>query len=226
VAADPLSRDDFAVALRALAPRYWDRHPFHLRLHAGACTPGEVRAWVANRWYYQSILARKNAAIVAACPLPEVRRRWVQRVPFFDGDAREDWLVLAGAVGLGREELLDERHVARGTRFAVDGYLRFCRFSRWEQGVAATLTELFAPELMAARIVAWREHYDWIEPDGYAYFEKRIEAVRGDALYTLDLVLAHCRTADEQRAAVDALAFKCDVLNAILDAVDYQGGIG
>ncbi|WP_255657309.1 hypothetical protein [Actinoplanes sp. L3-i22] len=220
-----LSRDDFAAALRGLAPRYWDRHPFHLRLHAGDCTPGEVRSWVANRWYYQSVLARKNAAIIAACPVPEVRRQWVERVTFFDGGARDDWLVLADAVGLSRDELLDERHVARGTRFAVDGYLTFCRLAPWKETVAAALTELFSPELMAARIVAWRRHYDWIKPDGYAYFENRIQAVRGDARQTLDLVLTHCRTADEQQAAIGALAFKCDVLGAILDAVDYQGGV-
>ncbi|GLW31037.1 pyrroloquinoline-quinone synthase [Actinoplanes regularis] len=218
-------RADFAAALRGLAPRYWDRHPFHLRLHAGGCAPGEVRSWVANRWYYQSMLARKNAAIIAACPLPEVRQRWAERVAFFDGAAREDWLALGDAVGLGRDELLDERYVARGTRFAVDGYLQFCRLAPWKESVAAALTELFSPELMAARIVAWRRHYRWIKSDGYAYFENRIQAVCGDAEFTLDLVLTHCRTADEQRAALAALAFKCDVLGAILDAVDYQGGV-
>jgi pyrroloquinoline-quinone synthase len=75
VAQAALTRDEFDAALHGLSVRYWDRHPFHLRLHAGRCTPAEVRSWVANRWYYQSVLARKNAAIIANCPLPEVRRR-------------------------------------------------------------------------------------------------------------------------------------------------------
>jgi pyrroloquinoline-quinone synthase len=230
VAPEPLSRDEFAAALRGLAPRYWDRHRFHLRLHAGRCSPGEVRGWVANRWYYQSVLARKNAAIIANCPLPEVRRRWLERVTFHDGGregegGQADWLVLADAVGLAREELLDERHVARGTRFAVDGYLCFCQTRPWTEAAAAALTELFSPELMTARVAAWRRHYDWIKPDGYAYFENRVPVVRDDARYTLDLVLTHCRSADEQQAALRALAFKCDVLGAMLDAVDYQGGV-
>jgi pyrroloquinoline-quinone synthase len=230
VAPDPLSREQFAAALHALAPRYWDRHPFHLRLHAGECSPGEVRSWVANRWYYQKILARKNAAVVANCPLPEVRRRWLERVTFHDGvrdgeGGQADWLVLADAVGLAREELLDERHVARGTRFAVDSYLQFCLTRPWTEAAAAALTELFSPELMAARVVAWRRHYDWIKPEGYAYFENRIPVVRDDARYTLDLVLTHCRSTDEQQAALRALAFKCDVLGAMLDAIDYRGGV-
>jgi pyrroloquinoline-quinone synthase len=230
VAAPALTRAEFAAALRALAPRYWDGHRFHRRLHAGGCSPAEVRSWVANRWYYQKILARKNAAVIANCPLPEARRRWLERVTFHDG-AREgegglaDWLVLADAVGLDRAALLDERHVARGTRFAVDGYLHFCLRQPWTEAAAAALTELFSPELMAARVVAWRRHYGWIEPAGYAYFDNRIPVVRDDARYTLDLVLTHCRTADEQQAAVRALAFKCDVLGAVLDAVDYQGGV-
>jgi pyrroloquinoline-quinone synthase len=225
-----LTRDEFAAALRELSPRYWDRHPFHLRLHAGGCTPGELRSWVANRWYYQKILARKNAAVIANCPLPAVRRRWLERVVFHDGAADgegglADWLVLAEAVGLTREEITDERHVARGTRFAVDSYLHFCQTRPWTEAAAAALTEMFSPDLMAARVVAWRRHYDWIKPDGYTYFENRIPVVRDDAAYTLDLVLTHCRSADQQQAAVRALAFKCDVLGAMLDAVDYAGGV-
>lgn len=230
MAADPLSRDAFADALRGLAPLYWDRHPFHVRLHAGGCTPGEIRSWVANRWYYQTILARKNAAIIANCPLPEVRRRWLERVTFHDGrrdgeGGSADWLALADAVELDRAALLDERHVTRGARFAVDGYLHFCQTRPWTEAVAAALTELFSPDLMAARVAAWREHYDWIKPEGYAYFRNRIPVVRGEVAYTLDLVLTHCRTADQQQAAIAALTFKCDVLGAILDAVDHQGGV-
>jgi pyrroloquinoline-quinone synthase len=224
-ASPALSRDAFAAALHGMAPHYWDRHPFHVRLHAGACSPGEVRAWVANRFAYQRILAQKNAAVIANCPLPEVRRRWLPRVTFHDSGALDDWLVLADAVGLPRAELLDERHVARGTRFAVDGYLQFCRTRPWTEAVAAALTELFSADLMSTRVLAWRKHYTWIEPAGYAYFETRIPLVREDARYTLRLVLSHCRTAGQQAAAFAALAFKCDVLNAILDAVDYAGGI-
>ena len=45
-----LDREAFAASLRALQARYWDKHPFHVRLHAGECGPDEVRSWVANRW--------------------------------------------------------------------------------------------------------------------------------------------------------------------------------
>ncbi|WP_406194250.1 pyrroloquinoline-quinone synthase PqqC [Kitasatospora sp. NBC_01560] len=222
----PLTRERFAAGLYDLRGRYWDTHPFHLRLHSGGCTPPELRRWVANRWYYQLCLTRKNAAIIANCPLPEVRRAWGERLPYQDGPSGDegglaDWLVLGEAVGLDRAEVLDERHVARGVRFAVDGYLHFCQTRSWTEGVAAALTEMFSPDHMADRVTAWRTHYDWIAPTGYAYFEHRIPTARKDSARTLELVLDHCVTAHQQQAALAALTFKCEVLRAMLDAVDY-----
>ncbi|WP_432971314.1 pyrroloquinoline-quinone synthase PqqC [Dactylosporangium sp. CA-233914] len=227
VAAEPLSREAFAEALRGLGAHYWDRHRFHVRLHDGRCTPEEIRSWVANRWYYQRCLAQKNAAIVSACPVPQVRRVWLPRVTFHDGahagaGGMAEWLVLAEAVGLSREEVLDERHVLRGVRFAVDGYLHFCQTRPWTEGVAAALTELFAPELMSDRMRAWQRHYDWIKPDGLTYFETRIPVARSESADTLEIVLAHCTGAEQQQAALAALRFKCDVLGAMLDAIDYE----
>jgi len=224
----PLSRAEFETTLRSLRERYWDTHPFHVRLHAGQAGRTEVQRWVANRWYYQEVLAQKNAAIVANCPLPEVRRVWLPRSGFYDGrhddeGGRADWLALADAVGLSREDLLAGRWLLRGVRFAVDAYLNFCRNRPWYEGVAAALTEMFAPDHMSDRVLAWREHYDWIKPDGYAYFEHRIPVARDDAATTLEMVLTHCRSAAQQRDAVAALAFKCDVLAAMLDAIDYAG---
>jgi pyrroloquinoline-quinone synthase len=58
-----------------------------------------------------------------------------------------------------------------------------------------------------------------------AYFDNRIPVVRSDSSFTLDIVLTYARTREEQEASVAALAYKCDVLNAILDAVDYFGGL-
>ncbi|MFJ7217699.1 pyrroloquinoline-quinone synthase PqqC [Amycolatopsis sp. NPDC098790] len=226
--AGPLSRAELTDALLRLEKRYWAHHPFHLRLHEGGCTPADLRRWVANRWYYQKCLAQKNAAVIAACPLPDVRRAWVDRIVFHDGanageGGLEQWLGLAEAVGLSRAEVLDERHVLPGVRFAVDGYLHFCRTKPWIESVAAALTEVFSPGHMTDRVNAWREHYDWIAPEGFAYFERRIPAARQDSALTLRLVLDHCVTAEQQDAAIRALSFKCDVLWAVLDAVDYAG---
>jgi pyrroloquinoline-quinone synthase len=221
-----LGRTEFVAELRALETRYWDSHPFHRRLHRGELSKADVQLWAANRWYYQRCLPMKDAAIVAACPIPEVRRRWLPRIGYHDGSVGEEggaerWLRLAEAVGVPRDEVLDERHLLPGVRFAVDAYVHFARTHPWVEGVAAGLTELFAPGLMRRRVADMRDQYPWIAPDGLDYFTARIEITPAEGAATLDLVVEHCHSRDQQRAAVAALAFKCDVLWAMLDALDY-----
>jgi pyrroloquinoline-quinone synthase len=221
----PLERDEFVKALHAQKHRYWREHPFHTRLHQGKLSDHEIRTWVANRWYYQAALPRKDAAILANCPLPEVRRRWIIRIVYQDGPrvregGLEAWLRLAEAVGLTRSDVIAERHVAPGVRFATDAYLTFARERPWIEAVAASLTELFSPDLMRDRVVAMRRHYPWIDPAGYAYFESRTSAAVSDAEVGLELVISHCRTRTQQNAALDALAFKCDVLWTLLDGIE------
>ncbi|MEV8443223.1 pyrroloquinoline-quinone synthase PqqC [Actinosynnema sp. NPDC051121] len=226
-----LSPAEFTARLRALAPRYWDRHPFHLRLHEGRLSKHELQLWAANRWHYQRAIPRKDAAILANCPDVEVRRVWRERIVWHDGGGPgerrpreggvENWLRLAEAVGLTREEVLDERHVLPGVRFAVDAYVTFARTRPWVEAVASGLTEMFSRDLMARRLVDMREHYPWIAEEGFAYFTERLAVVADEGKSTVDIVVGHCRTRERQEAAVAALAFKCDVLRAVLDAVDY-----
>src|SRR5262249_30879311 len=121
---------------------------------------------------------------------------------------------------LTRDEVIAGRHVAPGVRFATDAYLIFARERPWLDAVAASLTELFSPGLMRERVAAMRRHYRWIDPAGYAYFESRTSAAASDAEVALELVLLHCRTRAQQDAALNALVFKCDVLWALLDAIE------
>ncbi len=228
-ASEPWDRDTFAARLRAVGQRYHDRHPFHVRMNAGLLSPEEVRGWVANRFHYQASIPLKDAAIVSNCPLREVRRLWVQRIVYHDGGMDdpggiEAWLRLAEAVGLGREEVLDERHVRPGVRFAVGAYVTLARTRPWPVAVASSLTELFAPDAMRERVAAFARHYAWVRPEGLDYFRSRITRARVEAEGALELTLTHCDTRDLQEQAVAALAFKCDVLWAILDALQPSEG--
>ena len=72
--------DGFVEALRAQSRRYHDQHPFHVRMNAGRLTRRQLQGWVANRFYYQTSIPRKDAAILADCPDVEVRRRWIRRI--------------------------------------------------------------------------------------------------------------------------------------------------
>ncbi|HDS1291764.1 TPA: pyrroloquinoline-quinone synthase PqqC, partial [Pluralibacter gergoviae] len=113
---EALSPTAFERALRAKGDYYHIYHPFHVAMHNGEATPEQIRGWVANRFYYQTNIPLKDAAIMANCPDPATRRKWVQRILDHDGGADgeggiEAWLQLGEAVGLTRDELLSERHV-------------------------------------------------------------------------------------------------------------------
>src|SRR5690554_7736067 len=94
---------------------------------------------------------------MANCPDASVRRLWLQRILDHDGHSDdaggiEAWLLLAEAVGLSREEVVDQRHVLPGVRFAVDAYLNFARRASWQEAACSSLTELFAPEIHQSRL--------------------------------------------------------------------------
>ena len=115
--------------------------------------------------------------------------------------------------------LVGEQDFREAVRFAVDAYVTFARTQPWPVAVASSLTELFAPDLMAKRLEAFKTHYSWVQPWGFDYFSRRVTQARKESDYALKLTLAHCHTPALQKAAVDALVFKCEVLWAILDGI-------
>jgi len=221
----PDDADGFVAELRAQSLRYHDQHPFHVRMNEGRLSPAQIRGWVANRFRYQEAIPRKDAAIMANCPDVAVRRRWIRRIVDHDGTAEgeggiEAWLRLGEAAGLTREEVADGRHVVPGVRFAVDAYVTFASTRPWVEAVASSLTELFAPDLMAERLAAFERHYRWIEPAGLAYFRARLQQAPRDSGHALEVVTEHCRTPEQRAGAVAALSFKNDVLWSMMDAID------
>ncbi len=221
----PWDEETFTTRLReAGAGAYHDKHPFHLLMNEGKLSHAAIRGWVANRFYYQLNIPRKDAAIIANCPIREVRRTWLHRVIDHDGTEGteggiEAWIHLGEACGMSREELLTEHEVAPGVRFAVDAYLNFARNQPWPVAISSSLTELFAPDLMATRLAAFEKYYTWVQPWGFDYFKRRLTQARRDSKEGLALTITYCNTLEMQETAVRAMAFKCDVLWAILDAI-------
>jgi pyrroloquinoline-quinone synthase len=217
--------DEFTEQLRQVGHlHYHDRHPFHRQMNEGRLDREQLRLWVANRFYYQKNIPIKDAILLSRCPVREVRRQWVQRILDHDGTDTdpggiERWLRLGEAVGLSRDELEEDRRLLPGVRFGVDAYVNFVATRPWIEGVAASLTELFAPALMTARLAAFEEHYTWIDPAALSYFRSRPPLATRDSRQGLTLVLTYCQSREEQERAVAALRFKCDVLAALLDAL-------
>lgn len=215
----------FEARLRRIGDeRYHDRHPFHTRLHGGHATIDEVRAWVVNRWYYQSRIPMKDAAFLSRVDDPALRRIWRHRIEDHDGSDTVEgglrrWLRLAQAVGLDPDYVASARGVMPATRFAVDAYVAYVRERPLLQAVASSLTELFAPKIHSERISGLLEHYAFATPETLAYFRHRLKEAPVDVDFGLKWVLGHAVTEADQDAAAAALIFKTEVLWAQLDAL-------
>ena len=218
------SKAEFETALRDLGRRYHIHHPYHRMMANGELDPEQIRGWVANRFYYQLTIPRKDAALMANCPDQETRRLWIQRIVDHDGSSAgeggiEAWARLGEACGIDREELWSLRQVLPGVRFAVDAYLRFVRDAEWHDAVCSSLTELFAPRIHRQRLENWPRDYPWIESGGLDYFRKRVSQANRDVEHGLAVTLEWFRTPELQRRALDILQFKLDILWSMLDAM-------
>jgi pyrroloquinoline-quinone synthase len=222
-----LSPDGLETALRAIgAERYHVHHPFHHLLHTGKLTRAQVQAWALNRYYYQASIPAKDAFLMARLPTSQERREWRRRIEDHDGDGTapggiERWLKLAEGVGLDRTLVEGAAHILPETRFAVDAYVHFCRDRPLLEAVASSLTELFAPSIIAERVEGMLANYDWITSDTLAYFTPRLSQAPQDSDWALAYVKAHATTREKQEAVLAALRFKCDVLWSQLDGLYY-----
>jgi pyrroloquinoline-quinone synthase len=117
-----------------------------------------------------------------------------------------------------------ERLVLPATRFAVGAYLSFCTNRSLLEAVASSLTELFSPVIIGERVPAMLARYDYVTEDTLAYFTRRPEQASRDSDFALAYVLKHADTAERQQAVIDALVFKCDILWAMLDALQHAYG--
>ncbi len=204
-----LTEAAFIAGLHAIGEeRYHHKHPFHLLMHDGKLTRGQLQAWALNRYYYQSRIPIKR-----------------KRILDHDGDGVkpggiEKWLRLVEATGLSREKALCGDGILPATRFAVRAYVDFVATRSHLEAVASSLTELFSHKLIALRMDRMRQHYPWLS-GGLDYFTGRLTQAPEDSEFALAWVVKHAHTRAEQDLAHSALRAKCDILWAQLDALYF-----
>ena len=224
-ASGPLPPEAFVDRLRTEGlRRYHHAHPFHVLMHEGRLTKFQLQQWVVNRYYYQTRIPIKDALILAKSEDPAFRRAWVHRIRDQDGDGPDDgglalWRRLALAMDIDLDLLTGCTAVLPGVRLACDGYVTLVRDASLLEAVAASLTELFAPDLMTTRIAAWERHYPWVDSQALAYFRGRVSRAAGDAEHALAFVVAHATTPEQQTQCLTALIRKTDILRHLLDCV-------
>ncbi len=222
-----LTPQAFEAELRAIgAARYHNLHPFHKRLHGGTLDRRQVQAWALNRYIYQSRIPIKDAIIVSRLPTPALRATWRVRIEDHDGTDGSDggiarWLRLTDGLGLPREDVVGERLALPATIFAADAYVHFVRDRSLLEAVASSLTEMFAPKIIAERVEGMLAGYDFVSKDTLAYFGARMAQAPRDADFALRYCTENATTPEAQQQCLGALEFKCSVLWSMLDALYY-----
>jgi pyrroloquinoline-quinone synthase len=227
-----LSEADFIAGFHAIGEeRYHHKHPFHLLMHEGKLTRGQLQAWALNRYYYQSRIPIKDAAILARSEDPAFRLAWRKRIMDHDGDGVkpggiEKWLRLVEATGLPREAALGSVGfppwgILPATRYAVQAYVDFVSTRSHLEAVASSLTEMFSKKLITLRMDRLRQHYPWLST-GLDYFTGRLTQAPEDAEFALNWVVKHAHTREQQDKTHAALRAKCDILWAQLDALYFS----
>ena len=226
------SADSLEAALREIgAERYHILHPFHRLLHTGKLDKGQVQAWALNRYYYQSRIPMKDAALMSRCQDRVLRREWLVRMLDHDGFGDQEggivrWLRLCQGLGLDPDYVISEEGILPGTKFAVDAYVRFVRDRTLLEAIASSLTELFAPKIHEERIPGLLQHYSFVSEEMVAYFRRRLDQAPRDAGFALAYVRDHADTAEKRLAVARALIFKCNVLWSQLDALHHAYVLG
>lgn len=228
MSASLLSPEALEDELRKIgAERYHNLHPFHRLLHDGKLDRIQVQAWALNRYYYQSRIPAKDAALVSRLPTVELRREWRRRLEDHDGSEANiggvrRWRKLAEGVGLNPEMVESTEAILPGVRFAVDAYVTFVRERTVLEAVASSLTEMFSPNIIAERVSGMLANYSWITEETLAYFTPRLTQAPRDTEFALDYVKTHADTREKQDQVLAALRFKCDVLWTQLDVLYFS----
>ena len=221
-----LSFDELKARLLQVGPeRYHHKHPFHIMMHEGKLTRGQLQAWALNRYYYQSRIPMKDAIILSRSEDKEFRKAWRKRIVDHDGDATsaggiQRWIKLAEASGLEAGRVERGEGILPATRFAVNEYLSIVRDRSFLEAVASSLTELFSRDLISLRMDRMRQHYPWLA-GGLDYFEARLTQAPEDAAFAIQYVQENAKTLAQQEEAIQALRDKCDILWAQLDALYF-----
>lgn len=217
----PWSIDEFKKQINNLQYRYHINHPLDIYIMEGKSNKELFQSWVANRYYYQCTIPKKDSVILSKCDSIEIRREWAKNINDHDkvGGGIELWLNMGIALGLTKEEMNDFRHVLPGVKFACDKYLSFVKETELKYAIASCLTVTFASEIHEARLNNWPKHYDFLKDDVYKYFKNRPAYARIEKEFATNYILDNIKISEEQCKVIEIIKMKQDILWCILDSI-------
>ena len=122
-------------------------HPWRVALSKGKVARAALIDYVKNRYYFLANINRKDAQVIANCPISEARRMLLRK--YIDEEGQDVaggslgphysmWLKISDALGVSREVMESFCDVLPVYRFTVDAVFNFAKQQSWLEGVAAT----------------------------------------------------------------------------------------
>jgi pyrroloquinoline-quinone synthase len=211
------------------AGRIKQPHPWRVAVGGGKVSKEALVEYVKNRYYFLVNINRKDAQIIANCPIPAARRMLLRK--YIDEEGQdvaggklgphyEMWLKVSDALGVPRVLMNGFQDVLPVYRFTVDAVFDFAKHHEWIEGVAAT----YATEGgMWKRYTPKAEHGEEVLGEGEAlarYYGLPQEALEFFHVHSdandehgdiNEMILKkYCLSKEQQRKALAAARFRWD----------------
>ncbi|HVO93579.1 MAG TPA: hypothetical protein VMT22_12095, partial [Terriglobales bacterium] len=122
-------------------------HPWRVALSEGKVSRRAIVEYVKNRYYFLANINRKDAQVIANCPVPDARRRLLKK--YIDEEGQdvvggqlgphyEMWIKISDALGIDPQVMRSFSDVLPVYRYTVDAVFHFAKQQSWLDGVAAT----------------------------------------------------------------------------------------
>ena len=240
-----LAPDEFIAAIWEERRRYVREgrikqpHPWRVALSAGRVSRKALVEYVKNRYYFLANINRKDAQVIANCPISEARRMLLRK--YIDEEGQdvaggplgphyEMWLTISDALGISRELMQSFDEVLPVYRYTVDAVFTFAKHQTWLEGVAATyategrMWKRYTPkaehneEGLLGEGEALMRHYG-LAKDALLFFAVHSDANDEHGDINEAILKKYCVTAAEQEKALAAARFRWENQEARSDII-------
>jgi pyrroloquinoline-quinone synthase len=211
------------------------------RVESGKSSREALIEYVKNRYYFLANINRKDAQIIANCPIPEARRTLLRK--YIDEEGQDVaggslgphyymWLKISDALGVSRDVMESFGDVLPVYRFTVDAVFNFAKQQSWIEGVAAT----YATEgRMWKRYTPKEEHreegllgegealvqYYGLPRDALLFYDVHSDANDEHGNINEAILKKYCVSVEQQEQALAAARFRWENQEARSDII-YQ----
>lgn len=221
-------------------------HPWRVALSAGKVSRKALVEYVKNRYYFLCNINRKDAQIIANCPVPAARRMLLRKYLDEEGQDiaggelgahHEMWLRISDALGIPRGVMESFTDVLPVYRYTVDAVFNFAKLQSWIEGVAATyategrMWKRYTPkaehkeEGLLSEGEALRRHYGLAE-EALLFYHVHSDANDEHGDINEAILKKYCVTAEQQERALAAARFRWENQEARHDIIHRHFVLG